>query len=381
MMAWQTPKTDWKFYDIPTAGDFNRIEENARTLKTELENNYVKQTDFELHKNDYVSQMAYAVASGTNSYTVSIPGITTLVDGLSVKIKFTNANTGAATLNINGLGAKQIRKSNGNALSAGNIKAGQICHLVYTGSVFQLLGEGGEYGTAQPEHVLEGYTIGTEEGVKPGTMPNRGAMNSTITTQGGQIVVPQGYHPSGGVVKANFANLVAGNIKSGVNIGGVVGNLSGLFNLSTANETIINESFSTPDVNGNAEIYSNTLFTAPSNTKLITIQERYTFSAKITQNDTYNASYIYLYFGGIGLTINRSTDEEHKVGGIVLVKGADGWFALSSSSKIGGNYVYVDTATGNPSNLSIKILHKHRGRSGYTSTLYTRFGVTITTYS
>jgi hypothetical protein len=81
------------------------------------------------------------------------------------------------------------------------------------------------------------------------------------------------------------------------------------------------------------------------------------------------------------LTINRSTDEEYKVGGIVLVKGADGWFALSSSSKIGGNYVYVDTATGNPSNLSIKILHKHRGRSGYTSTLYTRFGVTITTYS
>jgi hypothetical protein len=87
------------------------------------------------------------------------------------------------------------------------------------------------------------------------------------------------------------------------------------------------------DVNGNAEIYSNTLFTAPSNTKLITIQERYTFSAKITQNDTYNASYIYLYFGGIGLTINRSTDEEYKVGGIVLVKGADGWFALSSSSR------------------------------------------------
>ena len=36
-----------------------------------------------------------------------------------------------------------------------------------------MLGEGGEYGTAQPEHVLEGYTIGTEEGLKTGTIHNR----------------------------------------------------------------------------------------------------------------------------------------------------------------------------------------------------------------
>jgi hypothetical protein len=224
-MAWQTPKTDWKAGDVPSAGDFNRIEENAQTLKTELENNYVKQTDFTLHKNDYVSQMAYAVASGTNSYTVSIPGITTLVEGLSVKIKFTNANTGAATLNINGLGAKQIRKSNGNALSTGNIKAGQICHLVYTGSVFQLLGEGGEYGTAQPEQVLEGYTIGTENGIVSGTMPNRGAINQTITTQGGQIIIPEGYHDGNGKVTAYFANLTSENIRYNVNVGGVIGTL------------------------------------------------------------------------------------------------------------------------------------------------------------
>jgi len=61
---------------------------------------------------------------------------------MSIKVRFQNANTDVCTLNINGLGAKEIRKSNGNSLSAGNIKAGQILHLVYTGSVFQLLGEG-----------------------------------------------------------------------------------------------------------------------------------------------------------------------------------------------------------------------------------------------
>ena len=175
-----------------------------------------------------VYHSSYAVASGTNSYTVNIPGITSLIEGMSVKVKFTSANTGACTLNINGLGAKEIRKSNGNALSSGNIKAGQICHLVYTGSVFQLLGEGGEYGTAQPNHVLEGITFGTEDGLKVGTMPNRGGVNRTLTTQGGTYTIPEGYHDGTGKVKAQFANLTASNIKKGVTIGGVTGTLKTL---------------------------------------------------------------------------------------------------------------------------------------------------------
>jgi phage-related tail fiber protein len=58
-----------------------------------------------------------------------------------------------------------------------------------------------------------------------GTMPNRGAPAQTLTTQGGQYNIPAGYY-SGGSVKAQFANLVAGNIKSGVNIGGVIGSLA-----------------------------------------------------------------------------------------------------------------------------------------------------------
>ena len=165
---------------------------------------------------------AYAVASGTDTYTATIDGYT-LVEGKSVKIKFTNANTSASTLNINSLGAKAIKKSNGNDLSSGNIKAGQICHLVYTGSVFQLLGEGGEYGTATASDVLSGKTIGTENGLVDGTMPNRGAVSNTITTQGGSYTIPSGYHSGSGKVTANFTNLTAENVKEGVNIGGVVG--------------------------------------------------------------------------------------------------------------------------------------------------------------
>jgi len=236
--------------------------------------------EFDSHKNDKVSHIDYAWASGTNTYAANIQGITSLTEGLSIKIKFINANTGASTLNINGLGAKEIRKSNGNTLSSGNIKAGQICHLVYTGSVFQLLGEGGEYGTAQPQHVLQGYTIGTEQGIVAGTMSNYGnktftpsdstqtsgagyynsitvnprptlsgnastshvlsgytfysnnytKQTGTMPNQGAKIItpstvnqaIPAGYHNGQGYVKGD-ANLTPENIKKGVSIFGRVG--------------------------------------------------------------------------------------------------------------------------------------------------------------
>lgn len=59
----------------------------------------------------------------------------------------------------------------------------------------------------------------------PGTMPNNGSVLHTITTQGGSYQPPEGYHSGQGFINADFPNLVAGNVKSGVNIGGVVGTL------------------------------------------------------------------------------------------------------------------------------------------------------------
>lgn len=70
-MAWQTPKTNWKAGDIPSAGDFNRIEENARVLKTELENDYAKQSDLASHKNERASKTAYGHIKVGNGLNVS----------------------------------------------------------------------------------------------------------------------------------------------------------------------------------------------------------------------------------------------------------------------------------------------------------------------
>jgi hypothetical protein len=185
----------WVGTDLVKREDFNS--DNV-IIDTKLKENATAISDLsasvDSHKADDMKHIDYAVASGTNTYTATITNITVLTEGLSVKIKFTNANTGASTLNLNSLGVKTIQKGNGNALSSGNIKAGQICHLVYTGSVFQLLGEGGEYGTVTASDVRSTKTVGTENGVVQGTL--------------------------------DLTNLIASNIINGITIGGVTGNVT-----------------------------------------------------------------------------------------------------------------------------------------------------------
>jgi hypothetical protein len=75
--------------------------------------------------------------------------------------------------------------------------------------------------------ILSGYTAYAGDGKKwTGTMPNHYNWAHFLVSQGGRVNIPAGYHNGAGFVDASFANLVAGNIKSGVNVGGVVGTLA-----------------------------------------------------------------------------------------------------------------------------------------------------------
>jgi hypothetical protein len=76
------------------------------------------------------------VASGTNTYTATYSPTIAYTDGLKVIVRFTNANTGVSTININGLGAKSIVKDISTALSSGDIAAGATLLLVYNGTNF-----------------------------------------------------------------------------------------------------------------------------------------------------------------------------------------------------------------------------------------------------
>ena len=101
-------------------------------------------------KNDdsYTAPFPFANAAGTDTYTATLsPAITAYGSGgLKVQIVFANANTGAATLNLNSLGAKPITKNGSTALSAGDISAGQALFLFYDGTQFQAQGVGGSGG-------------------------------------------------------------------------------------------------------------------------------------------------------------------------------------------------------------------------------------------
>ncbi|NSZ82933.1 hypothetical protein G6L97_00740 [Agrobacterium tumefaciens] len=85
---------------------------------------------------------SFAVAAGTaNNLSVSLsPEPPSLVVGMVVRIKITANNSGAATLNVNGLGAVPIITLLGSALSRGDLPSGAVMSLVYTGTAWMLAG-------------------------------------------------------------------------------------------------------------------------------------------------------------------------------------------------------------------------------------------------
>lgn len=93
--------------------------------------------------------------------------------------------------------------------------------------------------TALASDILSGKTAYVNGVKRTGTMANRGAITNSITTQGGTYTIPSGYHTGSGKVTANFSNLIASNIKSGVNVGGVVGTAETVSSLTIKSGTNI----------------------------------------------------------------------------------------------------------------------------------------------
>lgn len=85
----------------------------------------------------------YFQDTGTvNALVVTVPSPLSVsyAAGLILQVKIGNTTTGAATLNVNGLGAQNIVYPNGNALLYGQLVAGAIAVVMYDGTNFQLLG-------------------------------------------------------------------------------------------------------------------------------------------------------------------------------------------------------------------------------------------------
>lgn len=86
--------------------------------------------------------IAHTVASGTDTYTATVTGVTSYADGDAYLVKFTNGNTDTSTLNINALGAKTLYRNNDGILIGGDIWAGaeMLCIFNSTLNGFQCIG-------------------------------------------------------------------------------------------------------------------------------------------------------------------------------------------------------------------------------------------------
>lgn len=81
--------------------------------------------------------------------------------------------------------------------------------------------------TAVSGDILSGKTAYARGSKLNGAMPNVGAIGPVLTRQNQSITVNRGYHNGNGRVTTNISNLVPANVKSGVNVGGIVGTHQG----------------------------------------------------------------------------------------------------------------------------------------------------------
>ncbi len=187
-------------------------------------------TTFDEHLFDYTLQVPYATATGSaNSYSVLLNGVNGYYEGMAIAVKINVSNTGASTININSLGAKSIRRPNGNTVSAGNLKAESVYSMRYNGTNFILQGSDSA-GNATPGDVLSGKTFSNDNEIGiSGTMPNRtGHVTAQDLSRSGTTLRfrPQpGYYngATGNSVQRSDANFVAENILKGKSIFGLTG--------------------------------------------------------------------------------------------------------------------------------------------------------------
>lgn len=119
--TWQSPRLDYTVQDGVTAKDFVRIEGNILNLRN--------------------TGRPFATTTGTSTqYAATIVDIPQLEAGLGIRLKIHQTNSGVATLNLNGLGIKQIVTNDQQPTLANDMRAGQILDFSYNGEAWQIVG-------------------------------------------------------------------------------------------------------------------------------------------------------------------------------------------------------------------------------------------------
>lgn len=239
-MPWTNPKIDWDTNPkSPVADDFNRIEGNIEYLNTNIETKKGLIVDAINTMGRVVTienthaELATAIKDISNDATAGVIDVLepkTFYQGGIKKIGSmpNNGPLVAETVNLTSQnqeysiasgyhsGFRKIKSVISN-LAASAIKAGV--------TVGGILGTFTSDATAAAGDILSGITAYVNGNKVTGTMIDRGAVNAILTTQGQQFTIAGGKHSGLGKIIVNIVNLIAENIKNGVNVGGVVGTL------------------------------------------------------------------------------------------------------------------------------------------------------------
>ncbi|MBP1906794.1 hypothetical protein J2Z32_003458 [Paenibacillus turicensis] len=208
-------KTNWQLNDTVLPSDLNSIGQDINDLQDANNESAV----------DYVRQPAFANTTGTaGSYVVTLdPPPTSIPEGFGITIVPHINNTINPTININGLGAIDMYDQRGNTLTAGKLLAGKPYTFRKVGADFLADSSGGS-GNAVAGDIRAGKTATTDNGDVIGTLPVR--TGGTVTPSTVNQTKQAGIYDTDIVVQGD-ADLIAGNIKSGINLFGIVGNYLG----------------------------------------------------------------------------------------------------------------------------------------------------------
>lgn len=161
-------------------------------------------------KNDVLQTAMFCSDAGANdTYTCSMsPAITAYVTGTRYRFKANTANTGAASINFNSIGALTIKKPFGGSITAdlatNDIRVGQWVEGVYDGTNFQMTSQLGNTPTAGT--CISGGSISqviTDDGA--------GGCTSNSDLLWASAVLQLGV-PGGGTYSAQFFNGTSGSV-------------------------------------------------------------------------------------------------------------------------------------------------------------------------
>lgn len=100
-------------------------------------NVYISQTGLQRNQEVYAAD-----AEANDTYVITLsPAPAAYVAGMVVHFKANTANTGAATLNVNSLGAVTIKKHHDQDLEDNDIESGQVVTVVHDGTNFQMVSQ------------------------------------------------------------------------------------------------------------------------------------------------------------------------------------------------------------------------------------------------